>query len=281
MESTLASPLVKSFIAGSVSGTCSTLLFQPLDLIKTRVQNSVILGPRLGMLAVATSVVKRDHVLGLWRGLVPSILRCVPGVGIYFSTLHFLRSNFGSVDPRPIESIQMGGISRAFASVLLLPFTVIKIRYESSEFAYKSMSRALVVIFQQEGVKGLYSGLAPTLMRDVPFSALYLMFYTQLKKSVPDYAKQNPAPLQHLACGLIAGILTSLITQPADVVKTHSQLHPEKYGKMHIAAIHVYQSDGFVGFWRGMVPRMLRRTLMTATAWTLYEEVMRQCGLKT
>ena len=35
------SPVVKSFLAGSLSGTCSTLLFQPLDLVKTRVQSSI------------------------------------------------------------------------------------------------------------------------------------------------------------------------------------------------------------------------------------------------
>ena len=31
-------PVFKAFVAGSLSGTCSTVLFQPLDLVKTRIQ---------------------------------------------------------------------------------------------------------------------------------------------------------------------------------------------------------------------------------------------------
>lgn len=33
------SPVFKAFLAGSFSGTFSTILFQPLDLVKTRLQN--------------------------------------------------------------------------------------------------------------------------------------------------------------------------------------------------------------------------------------------------
>lgn len=32
-------PVLKAFLAGSFSGTFSTILFQPLDLVKTRLQN--------------------------------------------------------------------------------------------------------------------------------------------------------------------------------------------------------------------------------------------------
>lgn len=32
------SSVLGAFVAGSLSGTCSTILFQPLDLVKTRLQ---------------------------------------------------------------------------------------------------------------------------------------------------------------------------------------------------------------------------------------------------
>lgn len=108
----LQESLAKAFIAGSLSGTCSTLLFQPFDLVKTRLQVSpagrLKLGWALvrilevqetatfdlnfeidedfrysshniflfdrgtdGMLYTFYSVARREHIVGLWRGLVP------------------------------------------------------------------------------------------------------------------------------------------------------------------------------------------------------------------
>ncbi|XP_022236895.1 solute carrier family 25 member 38-B-like isoform X1 [Limulus polyphemus] len=66
------SPVVKSFLAGSLSGMFSTLLFQPLDLVKTRLQNSAHSSvTKVGMLSVITQVVRREKLVGLWRGTVP------------------------------------------------------------------------------------------------------------------------------------------------------------------------------------------------------------------
>lgn len=38
VETLMLHPVIKAFLCGSISGTCSTLLFQPLDLLKTRLQ---------------------------------------------------------------------------------------------------------------------------------------------------------------------------------------------------------------------------------------------------
>lgn len=76
-----------------------------------------------------------------------------------------------------------------------------------------------------------------------------------------------------LACGIFAGILASAITHPADVVKTKMQLYPHEFNSAYNGFIFIYEKNGLKGFFRGMVPRMLRRTLMTTMAWTVYEQV--------
>ncbi|GBN72280.1 Mitochondrial glycine transporter [Araneus ventricosus] len=282
MEVIQTYPFLKSFLAGSVSGTCSTLLFQPLDLIKTRLQNASKNGAnRHGIYPLVVQVLKNEKMIGLWRGTLPSIMRCVPGVGMYFSSLHWLQTNYGSEDPSPVESICFGVLARSFAGATLLPVTVLKTRYESGVYAYNSLSEALCKIYRLEGRKGLFSGLVPTLLRDAPFSGIYLMFYTQTKKMVPSSVRENVLNVPiNFGCGVVAGILASAITQPADVIKTKMQLYPQKYNTAPVAVTLVFKDNGFRGFFIGMVPRVVRRTLMAAMAWTVYEQVIRYAGLK-
>lgn len=79
---------------------------------------------RIGMVSVANAVIRQENVLALWKGLVPvgviepwsstnymctnlknylvnlflpffqSLSRCAPGVGIYFSSIHMLKTKF-------------------------------------------------------------------------------------------------------------------------------------------------------------------------------------------
>lgn len=84
----------------------------------------------------------------------------------------------------------------------------------------------------------------------------------------------------HFSCGVMAGVLASVVTNPADVIKTRMQLYPERFPSILSAAMYVHQTYGIAGYLHGIVPRMLRRTLMAAMAWTIYEEITRSIGLK-
>ncbi|RWS21752.1 solute carrier family 25 member 38-like protein [Leptotrombidium deliense] len=281
-------PVIKSFLIGSVSGTSSTLLFQPFELIKTRMQNASASGKRR-MMPLIIDVVRKEHVAGLWKGTVPSLVRCVPGVGLYFSTMSWMQTYLlQSQRPNALEAILMGVAARSFAGCLLMPFTVIKTRYESGLFQYTNVTEAVRVIYTTEGMRSLFRGLTPTLLRDAPFSGLYYMFYSQLKRIVEPTGSsqpliQIPADLQAVsifACGLSAGLLASLVTHPADVLKTKMQLHPQGFSNIfHVASI-ITREEGLRVLFAGVVPRMMRRTLMATMAWTFYESLMQNVGLK-
>lgn len=172
----------------------------------------------------------------------------------------------------------------------MIPITVIKTRFESGIYNYHRISQALAQIYSKEGIRGLCCGLVPTLVRDAPFSGLYLMFYTQLKQLLAMNRHSDTAggsslhPIvastAHFSCGVTAGILASMVTHPADVIKTRMQLDPIKNHSVRATVVRVFRDTGVRGFMVGLAPRMLRRTLMSALAWTVYEEIMRQLGLK-
>lgn len=271
-------PVMKAFLAGSLSGTCSTLLFQPLDLVKTRVQQT---GPSTSLVRVISTVVSQDKVRGLWRGLVPSLVRTVPGVGLYFSSMHQMKTSLCDGRPTALQSALIGSSARALSGSVMIPFTVIKTRFESRAFNYSSTAHALSSILRTEGLRGLTKGLGPTLVRDVPFSGLYLMFYEQLKTWVPEeVSRTQSSAAVHFSCGLVAGLLASLVTQPADVIKTRLQLSSGSGLRLTGAVLQIYRDRGLGGFTTGIVPRSLRRTLMAALAWTFYERMIGSIGLK-
>lgn len=155
---------------------------------------------------------------------------------------------------------------------------MVKTRFESGAFHYSSVHSALGSIIRTEGLMGLTRGLGPTLARDVPFSGLYLAFYECLKAKVPTWLVASSPESAHMMAGVGAGLLASLVTQPADCVKTRMQLRPDS--KLLFTLSSLYREGGMSSFTCGLAPRMLRRTMMAALAWTVYERSLRTLKLK-
>lgn len=60
---------------------------------------------------------------------------------------------------------------------------------QCGRYNYGSVAGALRNVCQTEGPAALFSGLMATLLRDVPFSAIYVMFYSQTKALLPEGEK--------------------------------------------------------------------------------------------
>ena len=80
-----------------------------------------------------------------------------------------------------------------------------------------------MTIGRTEGMRGLFSGLGSTLLRDAPFSGLNLVVYTQTRKMMQDMrAKEGRAmtPFDTFVAGAISGGVATFLTHPPDVLRT-------------------------------------------------------------
>lgn len=280
--------VIVTFSSATISATCSTCLFQPFDLVKTRLQTAANMKRFACIAAPSTApsslmgtvgyVIRTESYRGLWKGTTPSMFRSVPSIAVYFTTLHTMASMIGkqTSELSAVESFSIGLAARSCIGIGFLPFTVIKARYESGIFEYRGVMQAITAIWKTEGGRGLYGGLTATLLRDAPFSGLYLAFYTQGKKALNSLLGTEQLPsFCNLPCGVAAGILASGVTQPADVVKTKLQTKVAQNLTTRQVFVDIMKNEGVRGLFHGMMPRMLRRTFMAAFTWAFYEEIVK------
>jgi solute carrier family 25 protein 38 len=167
--------------------------------------------------------------------------------------------------------------------------TVIKVRYESNLYVYRSIIGAGKDILKSEGIKGFFSGFGATAIRDAPYAGLYVLFYEQLKKRLSllaqrvsvtgrqevDMASSTSASV-NFGSGVVAAGLATAITNPFDSIKTRIQLKPREYRNMLQAGRKMVREDGVKTLFDGLALRMSRKAISSALAWTLYEELIRR-----
>ncbi len=286
------------------------MLLQPFDLLKTRVQQSGSHSIRSAIRDIARSP---NAVAAFWRGTVPSALRTGMGSAIYFTTLNTIRQQAAALtahsrphghdhDHRPSSSalpklsnttnLLSGAFARAFAGFILMPLTVIKVRYESSMYSYASVIGAARDIYRTYRIPGFFAGFGATAMRDAPYAGLYVVSYEQFKKRLgsmygPGLLISDPAPpgagmvgsvsaTINFSSGALAGATCSIISNPFDAVKTRIQLQPQVYRNMFHACQMMVTQEGIRSLYDGLALRMTRKAISSALAWMMYEELIRR-----
>ncbi|KAL7686525.1 putative mitochondrial carrier domain protein [Plasmopara halstedii] len=287
----------KKLLAGAISGMISALAFQPLDVLRTHQQGAftahaestkTLAGkPYISPPETITSSIPSSNSIArlryMWRGTSPTLVRVAGGAGLYFATLDYCLNMF---PPTAVNTFLAGAFARTFAGGLMSPFTIIKARMEFlPPRTFNGNLHLVRNVLHHEGFRGLYRGMIPTLIRDVPFSGLYVLIYTRLRDLWTEKFSHLPVYGVHFSSGVVAGVLATSIVHPADVVKTRMQLAIMVNTGEGIAASalnsltmrqtvsKIYRHEGLRGFAKGIIPRVVKRTLSTAVTWTIYEQL--------
>ena len=77
----------------------------------------------------------------------------------------------------------------------------------------------------------------------------------------------------NFSSGLVSGILASIVTHPADVLKTRLQTETSHRLTSFQTIYIIISREGLLAFYKGLLPRIVRRTATASISWTIYEEV--------
>ncbi|XP_049903040.1 probable mitochondrial glutathione transporter SLC25A40 [Epinephelus moara] len=304
-------------MAASCSGAILTSLFvTPLDVVKIRLQAQKNPFPKgkcfvycnglmdhicvcengnsrawykapghfSGTLDAFIKIVRNEGVKSLWSGLPPTLVMAVPATVIYFTCYDqlcaALRVRMG--ERAQVAPLLAGAIARVGSATVISPLELIRTKMQSRKQTYRELTDCIRSAVQAEGRLSLWRGLGPTLLRDVPFSAMYWYNYERGKSFLCElYNTREPTFTMTFISGAVSGSIAAIVTLPFDVVKTRRQVelgelqaknlsHQVSTSTLSVMSRIVAQ-DGFSGLLRGFLPRLIKVAPACAIMISTYE----------
>ena len=256
---------------------------------------------------------RTEGISSLWSGLSPTLVLAVPTTAIYFTMYEQLKVCIDSQrralssQPRILTeetpkwvSLTSGGLARLAAVTLVSPLELVRTKMQSQKMPWSDVHKCLTELVRVQGIKGLWNGYTATLLRDVPFSALYWPLYEQSKAIMNLYTSNRDSFLVNFGSGAVAGSFASTVTLPFDVIKTIKQIemgekdimavkpgttrsyHPVPVNKVSSSlsgrsrsnltiAKELIREQGVRGLFAGIIPRLLKVAPACAIMISSYE----------
>ncbi|KAF3789306.1 Mitochondrial carnitine/acylcarnitine carrier-like protein [Nymphaea thermarum] len=189
----------QQMVCGAGAGVAVAFLACPTELIKLQAQSA--LGSTGGSTAaikyngpmdVAKHVLKSEGgTLGLFKGLVPTFAREVPGNAFMFGVYELVKQYIaGGKDTSSLgrgSLIVAGGLAGAAFWMTVYPTDVVKSVIQVDDYKnpkYSGSIDAFKKILRTEGLKGLYKGFGPAMARSVPANAACFLAYEITRASL-------------------------------------------------------------------------------------------------
>ncbi|KJE88483.1 solute carrier family 25 member 40 [Capsaspora owczarzaki ATCC 30864] len=244
-----------------------------------------------GTFDALTKIARQEGFSSLWRGLSPTLLMAVPATMVYFTAYEQIRDwmkHSSIVGGSGWEPLLAGGVARVASATFISPLELFRTKIQSttSNYNYRQLIQSVRQSVKTTGISSLWLGLGPTLLRDVPFSALYWWGYETTRSLFVDgltnrgYAMDGTTSFGvSFAAGAASGMVSAAVTTPFDVIKTRSQIQlgqlvssgPVQMSTAREIARDLYRTGGVSSLFVGLTARCAKVAPACAIMISSYE----------
>lgn len=208
-------------------------------------------------------------IASLYRGVVGAASGAGIAIGAYFAFYGVACNALARHTDLPPTSIAFvgGGIAAVGSSFVKVPLAVCIRSVQAG--VYPNFFAAGRSIIAAAGVRGLFTGYAPTVLEDVPDMAIKFAAYESMRQVHRTVYNGRPATVpEDFAMGATAGALAAAATTPLDVIKTNMMCNAASRPTMMGAASLVLQQGGPAALFRGVGARALSNGINSVSGCT-------------
>ncbi|OPB43241.1 calcium dependent mitochondrial carrier protein [Trichoderma guizhouense] len=190
------------FVAGGLAGMVAQFCVYPLDTLKFRLQCETVQGGLKGSALVRQTAMKMYADGGLracYRGVTMGLIGMFPYSAIDMGMFEFLKNTYriryakyagcheDDAEPGNIATGIIGATSGAFGASVVYPLNVVRTRLQTQGTVmhpqtYTGIWDVTQKTIQHEGVRGLYKGLTPNLLKVAPALSITWVVYENAKR---------------------------------------------------------------------------------------------------
>ncbi len=190
------------FFAAGMGGIISQFCIYPLDTLKFRMQCETVKDGLHGnalILATAHKMWRTTGFRAFYRGLPMGLVGMFPYSAIDLTTFEYLKRfitnrnalarhcSVEDASPGNVMTAGIGAVSGALGASLVYPINVLRTRLQSQGTAshpttYDGMWDVTVKTIRGEGLRGLFKGITPNLLKVVPAVSITYVVYDNSKR---------------------------------------------------------------------------------------------------
>ncbi|KAJ5675883.1 hypothetical protein N7462_008780 [Penicillium macrosclerotiorum] len=193
------------FIASGTAGAATSLITNPIWVIKTRMLSTGAQAPGAysSFVSGARQIYHTEGWRGFYRGLVPALFGVSHGALQFMAYERLKEFRSHSLDqetlvvnstteaaPRKLGNLDffiLSSLSKIFAGCATYPYQVLRSRLQTYEahLLYRGTLDAVSRIWTQEGVASFYKGLGPNILRVLPSTWVTFLVYENIRVYLP------------------------------------------------------------------------------------------------